>query len=82
MDTDTLPKAPRHSTHAAITAGELLPLLLKKNQLADFLGCSVRHVTELTRRGLLHPVRLGASVRFRRDAVLRDLERLEAKGGA
>lgn len=54
-----------------------LPLITDKHQLAAALRVSPKHVENLTARGLLHPVRLGRSVRFRRDTVLRDLGNME-----
>jgi hypothetical protein len=54
-----------------------LPLLLTKAQLAAHLQCSTRHVDNLTSRGLLPVVRLGRCVRYRRDSILRAIERLE-----
>jgi len=55
-------------------------LILRKPQLAKMLGVSIRHLDNLTRRGLLPRVRLGRSIRYRRDAVMAALKKLE--GGA
>jgi excisionase family DNA binding protein len=54
-----------------------LPLVLTKQQLATILGCTTRHLDNLTRRGLLPAVHLGRLVRYRREAVLRALANLE-----
>ncbi len=54
-----------------------LPLVLTKEQLAAILGCTARHVDNLTSRGLLPAVHLGRLVRYRREAVLRALANLE-----
>ncbi len=58
-------------------AGDDLPLLSTKKQLAAILSVSPKHIENLTARGLLRPVRLGRCVRYRRDAVLRDLAEME-----
>jgi excisionase family DNA binding protein len=50
---------------------------LTKSQLAMLLRCSERHVDNLRRRGLLPYINLGRSVRFRRDAVLSAVRKLE-----
>jgi excisionase family DNA binding protein len=50
---------------------------LTKSQLAMLLRCSERHVDNLRRRGLLPYINLGRSVRFRRDAVLTAIKKLE-----
>ena len=57
-----------------------LPLVLTRNQTATALCCCAKHVDHLTRRGLLPRVRLGRSIRYRREAVVAALKRLE--GGA
>jgi excisionase family DNA binding protein len=46
-------------------------------QLAGLLGCSTRHVSNLARRGLLRPVRLGRCIRYRRASVERALAAME-----
>jgi excisionase family DNA binding protein len=57
--------------------GEQLALILTKAQLAGLLRCSERHVDNLRRRGLVPYINLGRSVRFRRDAVLSAVRKLE-----
>jgi excisionase family DNA binding protein len=57
--------------------GEPLALILTKAQLAGLLRCSERHVDNLRRRGLMPYINLGRSVRFRRDAVLSAIQKLE-----
>ncbi len=54
-----------------------LPLVLTKRQLASILCCTTRHIEHLTKRGVLPAVRLGRTVRYRREAVLRALVKLE-----
>jgi excisionase family DNA binding protein len=66
--------------HPAELPTPFLPLLLTRPQLAAYLQCSIRHVDNLTRRGLLPVVRLGGWVRYRRDSVLRAITRLERGG--
>ena len=58
-------------------ASEPLALILTKSQLAELLCCSERHVDNLRRRGLVPSINLGRSVRFRRDAVLSAVRKLE-----
>lgn len=58
-------------------ASEPLALILTKSQLAELLCCSERHVDNLRRRGLVPSINLGRSVRFRRDAVLSAIRKLE-----
>jgi excisionase family DNA binding protein len=58
-------------------ADEPLAPILTKAQLAGLLRCSERHVDNLRRRGLVPYINLGRSVRFRRDAVLSAVRKLE-----
>jgi len=58
-------------------AGETLAPILTKSQLAELLCCSERHVDNLRRRGLVPHINLGRSVRFRRDAILSAVRKLE-----
>jgi excisionase family DNA binding protein len=58
-------------------ADEPLAPILTKSQLAGLLRCSERHVDNLRRRGLMPYINLGRSVRFRRDAVLSAIQKLE-----
>ncbi len=58
-----------------------LPLVYTREQVAKVLAVTVRHVDNLTRRGLLRPVRLGRCVRYHRDSIVAALKRLE-KGPA
>jgi excisionase family DNA binding protein len=66
-------------SHTCGIAGGLegLPLVSTKAQLAAVLQVSTKHVTQLVARRVLRPVRLGRSVRFHRDSVLRALSNLE-----
>lgn len=54
-----------------------LPFILTKRDLAGVLRCTERHVDNLSRRGVLPSLRLGRSVRFRRDAVIASIRKLE-----
>jgi excisionase family DNA binding protein len=56
---------------------EKLPFVLTKRELANLLSCTERHIDNLSRRGVLPSVRLGRTVRFRRDAVLASIRKLE-----
>lgn len=56
---------------------EKLPFILTKRELANLLSCTERHIDNLSRRGVLPSVRLGRSVRFRRDAVMASIRKLE-----
>jgi excisionase family DNA binding protein len=53
------------------------PLLTTK-EVAALLRCSVRHVAELKNRRVVPVVKLGSSVRFRREAVLGLLAKMES----
>lgn len=57
---------------------EGLPLVSTKAQLAAILQVSTKHVSNLVARRILRPVRLGRSIRFHRDTVLRALSTLES----
>jgi excisionase family DNA binding protein len=50
---------------------------MTKPELARLLSCTPRHLDNLSRRGVLPRVRLGRSIRFRRDSVLAAIRRLE-----
>lgn len=54
-----------------------LPLILTKTDVAAAVPCTTRHIDNLVARGLFHPIRLGRSVRFRRERFLADLAKLE-----
>jgi excisionase family DNA binding protein len=56
---------------------DALPPVLTKAQLAQVLSCTPRHIDNLSRRGVLPSVRLGRIVRFRRDAVMASIRKLE-----
>jgi excisionase family DNA binding protein len=45
------------------------PDLLTKAELADYLQVSVKTLERWEKDGLLHPIRLSRSVRYRRDDV-------------
>ena len=57
--------------------GRQLPFVATKAELAEIFRCSIKHIEHLTARGLLNPIRLGRSVRYRRDSVIRALEQME-----
>lgn len=59
------------------THGRQLPFVATKAELAEIFRCSIKHIEHLTARGLLNPIRLGRSVRYRRDSVIRALEQME-----
>jgi hypothetical protein len=59
--------------------GKQLPFVATKAELAEVFRCSIKHIEHLTARGLLKPIRLGRSVRYRRDSVVRALEQLEGR---
>jgi len=54
-------------------------MLLDKRETAALLGCSWRHVQNLTTRRLLSSVRLGRLVRYRRSDIEKALDRLTVK---
>jgi excisionase family DNA binding protein len=54
-------------------------LLHDKHETAALLGCSWRHVQNLTTRRLLTSVRLGRLVKYRRDDIEKCLEKLSVK---
>jgi hypothetical protein len=64
----------------ALPSEEYLPLVLTRNQTAKLLACCTRHLDQLTRRGLLQRLRLGRSIRYRRESVLKTLKKLEDAG--
>jgi excisionase family DNA binding protein len=57
------------------------PILLSREQVAKLLGVSESHVKRLEARGVLTPIRLGATVKHRKSDVLDVIDRLaeEAK---
>ncbi len=59
--------------------GEPKKLLLNKHELAALLGCSWRHVQNLTAARAIPHIRLGRCVRYSWPAVERQLERLTVK---
>jgi len=71
-----------NKTTANSTGCDQLPFILTKKGLAEVLQCTERHVDNLSRRGVLPSVRLGRSIRFRRDAVIASIRRLEGEGDA
>jgi excisionase family DNA binding protein len=54
-------------------------MLLDKHETAALLGCSWRHVQNLTTRRLLTSVRLGRLVKYRRADIEKCLEKLSVK---
>lgn len=56
-----------------------LPLFSTKNEVARVLSCTTRHIDNLVRRRLLRVTRVGRLIRFRRETVLKCLERLEVQ---
>jgi excisionase family DNA binding protein len=64
------------SLHQSRTGEQPAPFLTKA-QLAGLLRCSERHIDNLRRRGLLPVINLGRSVRFRHEAVLTAIKKLE-----
>lgn len=56
-----------------------VPRLMTAEQLADLLGMDVEWVWKMSRRGEIPTITLGRSRRYRRDAILRWLEEIEAK---
>lgn len=55
-----------------------LPFVCTKQELAEVLNVSPRHIDNLTRRRLLRATHLGRSVRYTRTAVLEALNKLES----
>lgn len=70
---------PSAQNAADLASRQTLPFLTTKKELAKIFACSVKHIEVLTARGILKPLKLGRSVRFRRDAVVRVLEQLEGR---
>ena len=54
-----------------------LPLVATRSELATVLHCTERHLSNLERRGILRPIRLGRIVRYRRESILASLKNLE-----
>ncbi|MFZ4483348.1 MAG: helix-turn-helix domain-containing protein [Chthoniobacterales bacterium] len=67
----------RRLPHWAAT--ESAKLLLDKHETAALLGCSWRHIQNLTTKRLLPSVRLGKLVRYRLSDIERALDRLTIK---
>lgn len=61
------------------TASHVEKLLHDKHEAAVMLGCSWRHVQNLTTRRLLSSVRLGRLVKYRRSDIEKCLEKLCVK---
>lgn len=61
------------------SAAVILPRLMNAEQVADLLGMDVEWVWKMSRRGEIPTITLGRSRRYRRDAILRWLEEIEAK---
>jgi excisionase family DNA binding protein len=57
------------------------PLLVTRKEAARLLAVTERHLQNLERDGLFKPVRLGASVRYRRSDIDEVLRRLADGGG-
>jgi excisionase family DNA binding protein len=60
-------------------ARNLDKLAFNKHETAAMMGCSWRHVQNLTTRRLLASVRLGRLVRYRRSDIEKCLEKLTVK---
>jgi excisionase family DNA binding protein len=54
-------------------------ILLDKREAAALLGCSWRHVQNLTARRLLPSVRLGRLIKYRRSDIERALDKLTVR---
>jgi len=48
--------------------------LLKTTELAELLGVSTRHLWKLEREGVISSVRIGTSVRYDAEDVLKELK--------
>ena len=68
MNTELLRSGPDH-----------LPFVMTKPRVDALLQCSTRHIDNLARRGLLPVIHLGRSVRYRRESVIKAVERLESR---
>lgn len=60
----------------------MVRMLLNAAALADYLGCSLRHVRRLDRRGALPRIEVGRLVRYDAEEVLRALKREPVNGRA
>lgn len=49
---------------------EDLPRLLRREEVAEILGVSPQHVSNLTRQGIIKGVRLGKSIRYAPDDLV------------
>lgn len=78
-NTDYKERTAKPKPEGSVGSESDLPFVITKIELARALRVSKKHVENLTRRGLLTPVRLGRSIRYTRETVLRSLEKL---GGA
>jgi len=65
--------------HMQATPRPIERLLHDKHEAAAMLGCSWRHVQNLTTKRLLASVRLGRLVRYRRADIEKCLEKLTVK---
>jgi excisionase family DNA binding protein len=61
------------------TASHVERLLHDKHEAAAMMGCSWRHVQNLTTQRVLASVRLGRLVRYRRADIEKALDRLTVK---
>lgn len=57
------------------------PLMISRRELARLLGVTERHVQNLDRRGIFHPVKVGECVRYVRTDVEETIRRLADGGG-
>ena len=55
-------------------------MILNAAALADYLGCSVRHIRRLDRRGVLPRIEVGRLVRYDAEEVLQALKREPVAG--
>ena len=53
------------------------PAIMGEIELAEYLGCSTRHIRNLVARRVLPFFKLGRRRLFRREAILKTLEKLE-----
>lgn len=69
-DTDSTAKAPPKNDDACELPADGSRLILRDSDLAQLLGCSVRHVSTLDTRGLIpSPVHLGRCKRWSRPII-------------
>ena len=53
------------------------PAIMSEIELAEYLGCSTRHIRNLVARRVLPFIKLGRRRLFRLGAILKTLEKLE-----